>query len=165
MKKCTFFVENFCFIKEADVSFIPPLTRRKLSLLDKLALTAMNKSFSPKTEEIVFASKNGEIDRLNDLISQYQEYNEVSPAQFSGSVHNYPAGFFCQHKKLNIPYYALSAGDDSLKNGIIKSIISDRENVLFIYADDYAISCIISKTKGKQYSLENFLKFIEGQNG
>jgi len=163
MKDCTFYVKDFCYTKDTAVSFVPPIQRRKLSTLDKLALASMEKVFTPEIEEIVFASKYGEIDRLNSIISQYQEFGEVSPAQFSGSVHNYTAGFFCILKKLNIPYYAVSAGDDTLRNGLIKAVISTAGNVLFTYADNFAISCIISKTGGEKYAINEFIDFIEAQ--
>lgn len=111
-----FYIKDFCYIKSAeeiDVSSIPPLVRRKLSPIDKAALSTMIKVFDNNVEEIVFSSQYGEHTRLDTLITQYKEAGEVSPAQFSGSVHNYPAGFFTLINKLNIPYYALSAGENS----------------------------------------------------
>lgn len=172
MKKDSFFIKDFYYIKsdeEIDLSFIPLLLRRKLSNLDKAAIFTMNKVYSDDVKEIVFASQYGESDRLNTIISQYQEFNEVSPAQFSGSVHNYPCGFFCLLKKLNIPYYALSAGDETFKNGIIKAVLSYNDNVLFTYTDNISISCIISKTGGIELNLnsinsdiQSFINLLEG---
>lgn len=174
MKKLSFYIKDFCIAKEADVAFIPPLVRRKLSTIDKFALTAFEKVYTPEVEEIVFASEFGEVERLNKIIEQYQTMNEVSPAQFSGSVHNYPAGFFTLLKKINIPYYALSSGENTISTGLIKSIITPRGNILFCFADDIGISCIVSKTEGKikctfedkkEPSLnerENFINFLTG---
>ncbi len=144
------FVKDFYYTREADTSFLPPLIRRKLGNLDKFAISAMENIYSDKIEEIVFASKAGEVDRLNKIISQYKEMNEVSPAQFSASVHNYPVGFFTLYKKINIPYFALAASEETFKNGLIEASISGHDNVMFVYAEkDFALSCILSKSEGK----------------
>lgn len=52
-----FYIKDFCYIKSAeeiDVSSIPPLVRRKLSPIDKAALSTMIKVFDNNVEEIVF---------------------------------------------------------------------------------------------------------------
>ena len=181
MKNC-FYIKNFCYLKdenEIDVSFMPPLTRRKLSLLDKTTLALANKIFNESIEEIVFTSEYGEFTRLDTIISQYQEMNEVSPAQFSASVHNYPVSFFTLYKKLNIPYHAISSGENSLAAGLVKSIISKKET-LFIYADVKSgvqgAACIISPESGifkAEYNAEiseinddfsRFIEFLDGQS-
>ncbi len=181
MKNC-FYIKNFCYLKdenEIDVSFMPPLTRRKLSLLDKTTLALANKIFNESIEEIVFASKYGEFTRLDTIISQYQEMNEVSPAQFSASVHNYPVSFFTLYKKLNIPYHAISSGENSLAAGLVKSIISKKET-LFIYADVkngvQGAACVILPESGIfkaeynaeiseiNYGFSGFIEFLDGQS-
>ena len=176
MKNLPFCIEKFSYIvseEQIDVSSIPPLVRRKLSLLDKAVLTTMLKVFEPKNvDEIVFSSEYGEFTRLDNLIKQYQELGETSPAAFSASVHNYPVSFFTLYNKLNLPYYALSAGKNSLGAGLVKSI---QKQTLFTYADIYdgvkSVSCIISPNKsglefsGGSYKNESFEKFISFLNG
>lgn len=166
-----FYIKDFCYIKSAeeiDVSSIPPLVRRKLSPIDKAALSTMIKVFDNNVEEIVFSSQYGEHTRLDTLIAQYKEAGEVSPAQFSGSVHNYPAGFFTLINKLNIPYYALSAGENSFYAGLVKSVISGKET-MFTYADTYneikAVSVLISPSEEspvtlKEVDYENFIEIL-----
>ncbi len=164
-----FYIKDFCYIQseqEIDVSFVPPLIRRKLSTLDRAALSTMAKVFNRNVEEIVFSSQYGEFTRLDTLIEQYQGAGEVSPAQFSASVHNYPAGFFTLINKLNIPYYALSAGENSFTAGLIKSVISEKET-MYTFADIYSgvksISVLISPAKGKEVNTEikSFKDFVE----
>ena len=176
MKNLPFCIEKFSYIvseEQIDVSSIPPLVRRKLSLLDKAALTTMLKVFEPKNvDEIVFSSEYGEFTRLDNLIKQYQEFGETSPAVFSTSVHNYPVSFFTLYNKLNLPYYALSAGKNSLGAGLVKSI---QKQTLFTYADTFngikSISCTISPNKSGMefatgfYENESFEKFISFLNG
>ena len=84
-----------------DISFVPPLIRRKLSLLDKVVLTTLVQVFDENVEEIIFSSEYGEFSRL--------------------------------YKKLNIPYYAISAGSNSLEAA---KAIATKETVL-VYADVY----------------------------
>ena len=176
MKSIPFCIEKFSYVvseEQIDVSSIPPLVRRKLSLLDKVALTTMVKLFeSDKVDEIVFSSEFGEFSRLDCLREQYQEFKETSPAVFSASVHNYPVGFFTQFNKLDIPYYALSSGENSLSAGLIKSI---NKRTLFTYADVFggiaSVSCLINPNKNKMeflvgnYKNDNFEAFIEFLNG
>ncbi len=176
-----FYIKDFCYIKDEnalDVSFVPPLVRRKLSLLDKTVLMLADKMFNPNIEEIVFSSEYGEFTRLDTIISQYQEADEVSPSQFSASVYNYPVSFFTLYKKLNIPYHAISSGENSLAAGFFKSIISPIEEVLFVYADIknkvHGAACVISKTYGNmkfeydnsqtgQTGFEEFIEFLDGK--
>ena len=176
MKSIPFSIEKFSYVvseEQIDVSSIPPLVRRKLSLLDKVALTTMVKLFEPdKVDEIVFSSEFGEFSRLDCLIEQYQEFKEASPAVFSDSVHNYSVGFFTQFNKLDIPYYALSSGENSLSAGLIKSI---NKRTLFTYADVFggiaSVSCLINPNKNGMeflvgnYKNDNFESFIEFLNG
>ena len=141
--------------------------------MDKATLTTMLKVFEPKNvDEIVFSSEYGEFTRLDNLIKQYQELGETSPAAFSASVHNYPVSFFTLYNKLNLPYYALSAGKNSLGAGLVKSI---QKQTLFTYADTFngikSISCTISPNKSGMefatgfYKNESFEKFISFLNG
>ena len=177
MKK-SFYISDFYYIKsveEFNSEKIPPLIRRKLSPIDKLAVEVISQVYDNDVEEIVFSSKQGEITRLEKIIEQYNELNEVSPAQFSGSVHNFAVGFFTLFQKINIPYYAISSGENSLSAGIIKSIISKKNNSLFCYADSSAVACLISHEYGKiKCEFENscqinsdefnsFVDFLEGK--
>ena len=148
-----FYINKYYCIKsfdEADVSFMSAITKRRLSKLDKCALSTMNKCFSDNIENIIFSSKTGEIERLLKLISQYTTEGEASPTIFSGSVHNYIAGFFLLNLRKTIPYSALSAGKDSLSHGILAAVISKYNNNLFCYADSegdnfFSMSVSISK--------------------
>ncbi len=177
MKK-TFYINDFYYIKSEDEinsEKIPPLIRRKLSPIDKVSVDAISRIYTNGIEEIVFSSRQGEITRLEKIIEQYQNDNEVSPAQFSGSVHNYAVGFFTLFQKTNIPYYAISSGENSLSAGLIKSIISQKNNTLFCYADKLSVACTISKDSGKiKCEFENtfeknedefpsFIDFLEGK--
>ena len=84
------FVKKFSYItaSNVDLSQLPMMIRRRLNLAEKLAIASMLKSYENSDVNVIFASKFGEIDRSIKLIEQYKQENEVSPTEFSMSVHN-----------------------------------------------------------------------------
>lgn len=157
-----FYVNNFVFLKsveDADVSFLPPLIRRRLSKLDKCVLYVLKHTYNNNIQNIVFSSQYGEVERLIKLISQYQEEKEVSPNVFSGSVHNYPVGFFLLNEKNPISYTAISSGENSVSSGLLTSVISNFDNILYCYADvkdDAAMAFAINISKNSTSSAQKF---------
>lgn len=148
--------------EKTDVGFVAPILRRRLSALDKTALSALIETYTDNIENLVFSSRYGEVDRLIKIISQYKETQDASPNTFSGSVHNYPAGFFLMNIKKSIPYTAVSACQDSICAGLISAVISNYENVLFCHADvygsqNYALALNLSKSD-KNNSQEFIMK-------
>lgn len=174
----SFDIKKFSYCLEEDSNLlkkIPMLIRRKLSKFDKLALTNILNVYETGIENIVFSSQYGEFERLFKITEEYTSENEVSPIQFSSSVHNYLSGIFCLTNNITVPYYALSAGNQSLSNGLIYSAISKKET-LFCYADTYisnnCIACIVTpkqtnitfekniNTKKEKFS--DFINFLNG---
>lgn len=150
-----FYVNNFVYLKsgeEIDVNFLSPIVKRRLSKFDKCVLTILKNAYDDDIQNIVFSSQYGEVERLMKLISQYSEEKEVSPNVFSGSVHNYPVGFFLLNKKKSIPYSAIAAGNNSISSGLLSSVISNYNNILYCYTDVhendiFSMGLSISKTK------------------
>ena len=186
MNNFEFYINKYYFIKtknEVDVSSLSPIVRRRLGNLDKAVFTTLSRVFENDIKEIVYSSQKGESERLDAITTQYEEFNEVSPAQFSASVHNFPVGFFTLYNKLNIPYYAIASGKKSLSAGVIKSVIAKRQPVLFCYADfdvePSSVACLISREKNvsamkciltpNNCEVENefidFTYFLEGKSG
>lgn len=180
----TFYIKKFSYINSSDVdiSFVPMLIRRKLSLIDKISIKTISEVFEPDIDEIIFASQYGSIDKMKSIIKQYSEDNEVSPFAFSSSVHNYFVGLFSLINKITTPYNALAAGENSLSAGLINAIISNKKKVIFCYADNYdnpkSVACLISKEKidnsieyrflkenklENNNEFENFIPFLEGK--
>ena len=157
-----FYVNNFVFLKsveDADVSFLPPLIKRRLSKLDKCVLYVLKHTYNDNIQNIVFSSQYGEVERLIKLISQYQEEKEVSPNVFSGSVHNYPVGFFLLNEKNPISYTAISSGENSVSSGLLTSVISNFDNILYCYADikdDKVTALAINISKNNTSSLPKY---------
>lgn len=132
------------------------MARRKLTSVDKTALCIMNECFSSLDEKnrnikIVFASQYGELDNLNKLIKQYTEENEVSPATFSGSVHNSAVGQFSLLNKITKSYNSVSAEDVTFGAGLTEAVLSaDDDYVLYCFCDAltpdtaHGFGCIIN---------------------
>lgn len=174
-----FYVRNFEYLinpENVDLDFIPPLARRRMSIIDKAVLSVMNKCMSEDIEYIVFSSAHGQCERLFRIIEQYSSLKEVSPALFSGSVHNYSVGLFLLNSQNSIPYNAICSGGNSISAGILASLISNYNNVLFCYAD-YACDNLVSfalniskipikypkysiNTNKKLYLKDNFTDYI-----
>ncbi len=175
MENVKFYIQRFSYCNEPNelVKTLPMLLRRKLSSLDKLALSAILEIYEDDIEEFVFSSQYGEAERLFALIEQYKTENEVSPTYFSASVHNYLAGVLALSKSVNVPYYAISSGKNSLSAGLVKSVLSGKKT-LFCYADEKSLACIISPIEGEMEvvfqktdgaEVDEYNQFIEFLNG
>ena len=139
----TLYIDNFEFWTEndteklPDVSFIPPMLRRRMSALEKVAI-AMASKIVPETPDykLVFASRFGEWDQTIKLIRQFYEDKEMSPAGFSNSVHNAAMGHFSLLTHNKNSYTSIASGEKTIENGLIDSVLTDRP-VLFIYGEEH----------------------------
>lgn len=165
MKSIEFYVNKFKYIEgieNADISFIPSLQKRRLSSLDKITFASMNDCFENTIQNIVFSSQKGEMERLIKLIEQYKTENAVSPAVFSGSVHNFAVSSFLLNKNFPVTYTAVSAGTDSFIAALISAIASKYDNNLIVYSDiengKYISLCLNISSKKKEYAEKFELK-------
>ncbi len=159
----TFYVNKFALIKEVkkeELSSIPMLIRRRMNDFDKFGYIAMKNAYEENIQNIIFSSLDGQAERLNELIFQYGRENSVSPALFSGSVHNYTPGLFLFIEKKSIPYNSISSFSNALSFGLLSSVISSYDEVLYCFTDKIDGSYVsfalnISKNGGgKKYILE-----------
>ncbi len=182
------YINKFYFLNNKDnliLDFIPQISRRRMSALDKISISVMNEVCSENIENIIYASRFGEIDRLLKIISQYKELNEVSPNVFCASVHNHPVCFFLLNKQKPVVYNALSGFKNTISSGLLSAMISEYNNILFCYADvykdifrafglniskikndgeEYKINIINSKNKDKDEDVyEDFIEFFKGE--
>ena len=162
MKEAEFYINKLKYIEgasNAEIDFIQPVMRRRMSALDRAAAACLFDCFDNNIQNIIFASKTGEVERLISIIEQYMTENAVSPAAFSGSVHNYAAGMFLMNIQKSIPYTALSAGDETFAAGLFAAAVSKYSNVLYVYSDienEKHVSLCLNISKNK---LENSKKF------
>ncbi len=119
-----------------DVSFVPPMERRRLTGVERAALSVARKVY-PEGEEVpvVFASRWGEIGTTVKLMRQCHDDGEMSPASFSASVHNAAPGAFSLLMKNRAPYTAIAARGRSREMGWLEAT-SMKGRVVFVYAEE-----------------------------
>ena len=134
-----------------DVSFVPPMERRRLTGVEKAALAVAHRameryaaSSDPKSLAsqssgagipVVFASRWGEIGTTVKLMRQMHDEGEMSPAGFSNSVHNAAPGHWSLLTKNKSPYTAIAAGADSYEMGLLEASTYPGK-VLFVFAEE-----------------------------
>ena len=119
-----------------DVSFVPPMERRRLTGVERAALSVARKVY-PEGEEVpvVFASRWGEIGTTVKLMRQCHDDGEMSPTGFSASVHNAAPGAFSLLMKNRAPYTAIAARGRSREMGWLEAT-SMKGRVVFVYAEE-----------------------------
>ena len=118
-----------------DVSFIPPLERRRLTDVERAAL-AVAWQVRPEGEvPVVFASRWGEIGVTVKLMTQFHADREMSPAGFSASVHNAAPGAFSLLTHNHAPYTAIAARERSLEAGLLEAL-TQGAGVVFVFAEE-----------------------------
>ena len=122
-------------ITKPDVSFIPPLERRRLTGVERAAL-AVAWQVRPEGEvPVVFASRWGEIGVTVKLMTQFHADREMSPAGFSASVHNAAPGAFSLLTHNHAPYTAIAARERSLEAGLLEALTQGTA-VVFVFAEE-----------------------------
>ena len=136
-----------------DVSFVPMLERRRLSLVERAALHVAWRIFHPSGGDelpenmpsaaetpVVFASRWGEIGTTLKLMRQMHDEGEMSPAGFSSSVHNAAPGAWSLLTKNHAPYTAIAARERSYEMGLIEAEAQLAAHVapaiLYVYAEE-----------------------------
>ena len=135
-----------------DVSFVPMMERRRLSLVERAALHVAWKVFDgqdaadgvqvpdPGSVPVVFASRWGEIGTTLKLMSQMHSDGEMSPAGFSSSVHNAAPGAWSLFTKNRSPYTAIAARERTYEMGLLEAeaqlAAMPHGVVLYVYAEE-----------------------------
>ncbi len=118
-----------------DVARIPPMERRRLTGVERAALSVALDVANDEEIPVVFASRWGEIGVTAKLMQQFQADGEMSPAGFSASVHNAAPGAFSLLTRNHAPYTAIAARDRSLEAGLLEALAMCAP-VLFVYAEE-----------------------------
>jgi len=131
-------------------SLIPASKRRKMSTLSKtavsIALDCLNKykglSNSDVTENpiCVFASRHGELVRSTKIIESMLDGEDISPTDFSMSVHSTALGLFSILTENKDFTTSIAGGEDSFVYGLIEACMQLAEKpirkVLLVYFDE-----------------------------
>lgn len=137
------YIDNFIIWNESDneklpdFSSIPSMIRRRMSNLEKIAVGLAIK-IAPETQNYttVFASKFGEWGQTIQLIQQFFNEKEMSPAGFSNSVHNAAAGLFSLLTKNTNSYTSIAAGDNTLEMAVLKAL-TEKNDVMVVFVEEH----------------------------
>jgi hypothetical protein len=118
---------------------LPKALRRRMSPYDAgVARCAVGVATPGADEEIVFASRYGNMALTLDLLVQVVGGEVLSPAKFSMSVHNAAAGAASLIAQNRAGHTAVAAGAGSLKAGLTEAwarIATGSPSVLLVYSD------------------------------
>ena len=138
----TLYIDKFIFWQESeaeklpDVSFIPPMLRRRMNTVEKIAVALAIKVAPVNADyRVVFASRFGEWGQTIKLIRQFYEDHEMSPAGFSNSVHNAAMGQLSLLTHNKNSYTSIAAGERTIENALLDAITGEKP-VLFVYAEE-----------------------------
>lgn len=142
MVKGRFYIEAFAHWAgdgqndACDVSFLPPVARRRLSAIDRIALHLVHAVRGGRTQfPLVYASRFGAFNRVLGLLDGLRENAEVSPNGFSASVHNSGCGTASVGLGNKCAYTALSGGADTIESALAEAASRKEGDLLFCYAD------------------------------
>lgn len=123
-----------------QVGFIDPQIRRRLSLLDRIALHVAHACVKPGEEvRTVFASRHGELARSAELLGQLAQNEMPSPMAFSLSVLNAAIGLYGIARKDRSAATALASGEDTLPMALIEAAAQAGDGdgpVVLTFADE-----------------------------
>ncbi|MDN7179846.1 beta-ketoacyl synthase chain length factor [Caballeronia sp. SEWSISQ10-4 2] len=127
----------------ADINFIEPIVRRRLSSLSRIALKVAHDCVAERDHvRVVFASRHGELRRTTDILRAISAGEPVSPTAFSLSVLNAMTGIFGIARGDRSPASAISAGAETLGYALLEAhaqFAADPSSpVLVVYADEQA---------------------------
>ncbi|GGY01516.1 3-oxoacyl-ACP synthase [Massilia dura] len=124
---------------EPGVRAMPPMLRRRLGQLGKMALevayTALGERAAVPT---VFCSRHGETARAIALLDDLAGNVPLSPTAFGMSVHNANAGLFSIARGDRANHIALAAGSSTLEHAVIEAcgLLADGEPAVLLVAAD-----------------------------
>ncbi|WJF91328.1 beta-ketoacyl synthase chain length factor [Paraburkholderia bonniea] len=131
---------------KAEIGFIEPMMRRRLSSLSGIALKVAHDCLSARQSvvdeglRIVFGSRHGELKRTTEILLALSRHEPVSPTAFSLSVLNAMTGVLGIALNERAPACALSAGAETLGLALLEAhaqLASEPSSpVLVVYADE-----------------------------
>ena len=114
----------------------PVMLRRRISRLGQRALRAAWELPGKERARLIFSSRHGEFGRTLSIMDSLIQGTEVSPADFSLSVHHALAGLLSIATGNTEGHTALSAGRESLFYALLEGAVRPASPVLIAYYDE-----------------------------
>ena len=115
--------------KKLDLSSIPPLKRRRMSQLSKIALVTAARCLEKTGLEnagqcvSIFCSQHGELVRTVKILQVLAAGEDISPTDFSLSVHNSALGLHSILNNNQLPASTVAAGSDTFGHGLLEAAV------------------------------------------
>jgi hypothetical protein len=121
-----------------DISFVPPLQRRRMSPVQRIAFDLAKRASGDEPPPFVihFSSRDGEWSHYHKLAETYNADGTVSPGRFSSSVFNASPGLYSILLGNQASYSALAADGETLESGLLDALLDDSGPRLWLYADE-----------------------------
>lgn len=165
---------------------VPKMLKRRLTPLAKTVFCAANQCISENnTIPIVFSSTHGELAKSFLMMQMISVGEEISPTQFSLSVHNAIAGLFSIAYKNKLQSTVVAPGEDGMASAFIEAFgllqEGEQEVLIVLYdeplvdfypsapfqltaKDSCALALLIAKT-GRGIPLRFSLSQTQGDDG
>ena len=119
------FIDSIDF-NDINLSQVPAMKRRRMSQLTKMALHTSYQSIekgdiAADTPMTIFASQHGELERTVKIINNLNASEDISPTDFSLSVHNSALGLFSINSGNTLPATTIAAGTDSFGFALLEA--------------------------------------------
>lgn len=128
------------YTQDPPLSEMPPLIRRRVERLGRVALQATYWGQGDSAPcPVVFASRRGDIGRCLHMLRQLAGGEAPSPAAFSTSVHNAIGALYSIANAYTDPYTAIAAGEETVEAAFTEALgqLADGEPaVLVVYYDE-----------------------------
>ncbi len=123
----------------AAVKAMPPLLRRRAQPLGRAALEVLYAPALAYTDQpIVYCSRHGEVGRSAALLQALAAEGQVSPQEFSMSVHNAIPGLFLIAKQCRAPVISMASENQLALSGMVEALTQLAEgasSVILLFCD------------------------------
>ncbi|GAA4360652.1 beta-ketoacyl synthase chain length factor [Kangiella marina] len=115
-----------CDLDDISLKQIPPIKRRRLNGLSKMAMHSSLQCLERATVDpadimTVFASQHGELNRTITIVNDMSSDQEVSPKDFSLSVHNAALGLYSIFNGNKHPGTSIAASSNTFGFALLES--------------------------------------------
>ncbi len=122
-----------------DISFLPQLQRRRLTPLARAAIAVAWDCWNSNDQRpTIFCSTHGETSHCFNILEILADSQDVSPTQFTLSVHSGIAAMFSIFTANNAPYIAMASGNENLSYAMLEAhglLIEEYREILVVFYD------------------------------
>lgn len=150
----------------ADVSFLPALQRRRLSALARVVFHVgwPLAEVMPK-QPLVFCSRHGETSRNLQLLTSLAHQDNVSPTNFSLSVHNAVTGLWSIFRNDTSEMVSIAGVEDGLEHALLEAqllLAAGAPSVLVVIAEDQQPDAYLPWIDDVPFAYALALQIVEG---